>query len=92
MASEGSTGNARQDTKQRHPPTHDRHGLVWGPVEKLPLVREVHLQAQLEGPAGNREALVHACSDSSRGSGPIVLIEKTGRWSCGNSMHMVALG
>ena len=51
-----------------HPPTTDV-GLCVGPVEKSPLVCEVHLQAQLEGPAGNREALVHGCEDSGRGSG-----------------------
>ena len=57
-------------------------GLCVGPVEKSPLVCEVHLHAQLEGPVGNCEALVHDCLDSSRGIGPIARIEKTGAAAC----------
>ena len=47
------------------------------PAEKSLLVCEAHLQAQLEGPAGNREALVHGCEDSGQGSGPTARFGKT---------------
>ena len=42
-------------------PTHPRQtrACCVGLVAKPPLVCEAHLQAQLEGPAGNRGALVH---------------------------------
>ena len=62
------------------------------PAEKSLLVCEAHLQAQLEGPAGNREALVHGCEDSGRGSGSTARFGKT-RTPAGGAVEIVgALG
>ena len=52
------TGQVYQQrgTEQRHPTTRYSSGVGGGPVEQSPPVGGVHLQAQLEGPAGNRGA------------------------------------
>ena len=75
-AAQETPGRIRSSGTHPRAPTTDV-GLCVGPVEKSPLVCEVHLQAQLEGTAGNREALVYGCEDSGRGSGSAARFGKT---------------
>ena len=68
------------------------HPRVGGSVEKSPQGWEVHLQAQFEGPVGDRGASGSDREDSGRGSGPAARFEQTGAAAGGVVAKVGALG